>query len=141
MEDWREIEAVWDGEKAFEGRSQAGLKVTLGAPEGFSPMEMLLISLAGCTGLDVSSILVKMRQPLKEMKMRVRGLRREEHPRIYTQIEVEYLFVGAGLDPKAIEQAIALSEERYCSVSGMLREAAAIHSSYSIQTESAATVL
>jgi len=139
MEDWREIEAVWDGGNAFEGLSRSGLKVMMGAPEGFSPMEMVLISMAGCTGLDVSSILKKMRQPLEEMKVRIRGLRRDEHPRFYTQIEVEYLFTGTGLDSKAIEQAIALSEDKYCSVSAMLRESAAIKSSYRIITKEDAT--
>jgi putative redox protein len=99
--------------------------------KGVSPMEMLLMAKAGCTGMDIVSILEKKRQPLKDFKVNVRGVRAPEPPRIWTHIEVEYLVWGE-IQPEALEQAISLSEEKYCSVGVMLSKAAEIKSSYKI---------
>jgi putative redox protein len=95
-------------------------------------MEMLLLGLAGCTGMDVVSILKKKRQDLQAFKIRVRGKRAEQHPRVYTLIEVTYLLWGENLDAKAVERAIELSEKKYCSASAMLNAVAEIRSSYEI---------
>lgn len=99
---------------------------------GVSPMEMLLLSLAGCTGIDIVSILKKKRQPLHDFRVRVRGKRAPTHPRRYTDIEVEYIVWGEGIEPKAVEQAIALSKEIYCSVSAMLSPTAKITTTYRV---------
>lgn len=133
MSDWKEVTAEWQGEMVFLGRNSAGGVVQMGewnGQPGLSPMELLLAGVAGCTGVDVASILKKKRQPLDALKVRIRGKRAQDHPRIYTEISVEYLLWGNGLDPKAVEQAIALSEEKYCSASAMLRKSAQMHSSY-----------
>lgn len=130
---WREVVAEWQGDSAFIGRNPGGGTVQMGTLEGkpgVSPMELLLIGVAGCTGVDVASILTKKRQPLKALKVKVRGKRAETHPRVYTEIEVTYLIWGDGIDPKAVEQAIQLSEEKYCSASAMMRGVAEIRSSY-----------
>jgi putative redox protein len=139
MDDWKEIVAEWRGGGAFTATNAAGGVVYMGKiadqpglSPGLSPMELLLAALAGCTGVDVASILEKKRQPLKEMKIRVRGKRRETYPRVYTEIEVQYLFWGDGLSEQAVQQAIALSEEKYCSVSSMLKSAAEIRFTYQI---------
>jgi len=95
-------------------------------------MELVLVGLAGCTGYDVASILEKKRQPLQDLKIKVRGKRVDAYPMVYDQIEVEYLFWGEGLSEKAVEQAIQLSEEKYCSVSAMLSKTAEIKSAYRI---------
>ncbi|HJQ69047.1 MAG TPA: OsmC family protein [Blastocatellia bacterium] len=107
-----------------------GAKVT--AP---SPMELLLISLGGCTGADVVGILEKKRQQVTGYEIEVRGQRRAEYPRIYTHIEVIHRLRGRGIDPKAVAHAVELSESKYCSVSAMLRPAAEITSRYEITEE------
>ena len=138
MENWREIVADWQGDTTFIGENTAGGKVQIGnleAQPGLSPMELLLASLAGCTGSDVVSMLIKQRQPLKAFKVRVRGKRRQEQPRIYTEIEVEYLLWGIGLEPKRVERAVTLSREKYCSVSAMLEPSASIRFIYKIIEE------
>jgi putative redox protein len=100
-------------------------------------MELLLISLGGCTGADVVGILEKKRQQVTGYEIEVRGNRRDEHPRIYTEIEVVHRLRGHGLDPKAVAHAIELSESKYCSVSAMLGAAATITTRYEIEDEPA----
>jgi putative redox protein len=102
---------------------------------GPRPMELLLVGLAGCTGMDVISILQKKRQPLTGLETRVTAERAEEHPRVYTQIHVEYVVKGQGVKPEAVERAIELSETKYCSAMTMLRQAAEITTSYRIVEE------
>ena len=137
MEDWREVEAVWQEGLEFTGVDKKGeILAVSGSGKGFSPMELLLIGLAGCTGIDVASILQKKRQPLVGLKVKVRGLRRASAPRIYTHIQVNYMLVGEGIDPKAVEQAIRLSEEKYCSASIMLGQSAKISSNFQILEKS-----
>lgn len=138
-EDWREVIADWRGEMGFTGSNPAKVNVqmgTLNGRPGVSPMELLLMGVAGCSGMDIVSILQKKRQDLKEFQVLVRGKRANEHPRIYTDIEVTYLFWGNELDPKAIEHAIQLSEEKYCSASIMLRASARMRSTYRILSPS-----
>ncbi len=135
VDQWREIEAEWQGGGTFIGRNPKGGMVQMGMLNerpGVSPMELILAGLAGCTGIDIVDILEKKRQPLKGLKVRVRGSRREEYPKIFTEIEIIYLIWGDGIDPKAVERAIQLSEEKYCSVSAMLSSAVEIKSSYQI---------
>jgi len=135
MEEWKEVLATWRGDQAFLGENNSGGNVSLGSlgeEPGFRPMELLLLGLAGCTGIDVVSILKKQRQNLHELKIRVRGKRAEQHPRVYTLIEVTYLLWGEDLDSKAVARAIQLSEEKYCSASAMLGAVAEIHSNYEI---------
>lgn len=134
-DEWREVIAEWKGDSAFIGRDPAGGEVqmgTLNGRPGISPMELLLVGLAGCTGVDIASILTKKRQPLQDLKVCVRGKRANAHPKVYTEIEVIYLLWGDGINPAAVEQAIQLSEEKYCSASAMMRNMACIRSSYRI---------
>jgi putative redox protein len=90
------------------------------------------LGLAGCTGIDILNILEKKRQKLHSFQVRVRGKRAPDPPRVYKEIEVTYLLWGEGIEPKAVEHAIQLSEEKYCSASIMLRATAEIRSSYRI---------
>ncbi len=132
--EWKDVHVEWVRESAFTGHNQAGAEIPVGnldGKPGVGPMEMLLMGLAGCTGMDVVSILQKKRQPLERFQVRVRGKRAEEYPKVYTHIQVTYLLWGV-LDPGAVEQAIQLSEEKYCSASIMLGAVAEITSSYQI---------
>ena len=139
MDDLREIIAEWQAGGAFIGSNASGGKVQMGATgeqSGISPMELVLAALGGCTGGDVASTLEKKRQPLNALKIRVRGKRSETYPRVYTEIEVQYLLWGDGLDEEAVRQAIALSEEKYCSVNAMLKASVNIRFSYQIMESS-----
>jgi len=133
--DWKEIVAEWQGEKTFIGKNDSGGSVQMGeisGVPGISPMELILAGLAGCSGIDVAMILEKKRQQLSDFKVKVRGKRVDTYPMVYDQIEIEYLFWGKGLSEKSLEQAIQLSEEKYCSVSAMFAKTAQINSSYRV---------
>ena len=129
---WREVIAEWKGETSFIGRNPVGGTVQMGKIDdrpGISPMELLLAGLAGCTGMDIASILTKQRQPFVDLRVQVRGKRASDYPMVFTEMEVTYLLWGEGLDPKAVERAIQLSEKKYCSVGIMLGKVASIRSS------------
>jgi putative redox protein len=132
---WRQVIAEWKGESSFIARNLTGGTVQMGTIEnkpGISPMELLLAGLAGCTGMDIASILLKQRQPLGDLKVQVRGKRARDYPKVFTEFDVTYLIWGDGLDPVAVERAIQLSEQKYCSVGIMFEKAAHLHSSYRI---------
>ena len=97
--------------------------------KGLKPMELLLAALGGCSGVDVYTILKKKRQPVKNIGIKVRGVRRDKHPRIYERIEMEFL-VNEEVDIKALERAVRLSVEKYCSVYAMLEKSAKIEVRY-----------
>jgi putative redox protein len=102
---------------------------------GPRPVRLLLIGLCGCTGMDVVSILQKKRQPFTGLQVKATAERAEEHPRVYTQIHLEFVVTGAGVDPAAVERSIELSQTKYCSASAMLGETAEITTSYRIVEE------
>ena len=95
-------------------------------------MELLIHGLLGCTGLDVASILERMREPLEGLRITATCERAESHPRIYTRIHLTYVLTGS-LDEKKVRRAIDLSESTYCSVSAMLGKSAEITSEYVIE--------
>jgi putative redox protein len=99
------------------------------------PSELLLIGLAGCTGMDVISILRKKRQPVTGLEVVVRAEHAPEHPKRFTTMAVEYRVRGNGVDPAAVRRAIELSESTYCSVGSTLRETVEITSSFTILAE------
>jgi putative redox protein len=100
-----------------------------------TPVELLLIALGSCTAVDVVSILVKKREKVTDYHVEVTGTRRDEHPRSFTRMEVRHILRGHNLSAKAVEQAIELSEEKYCSVAATLRPTVEIVSSYEIINE------
>ena len=97
-----------------------------------TPMELLLLALGGCTGVDVISILRKKRQQITDYRIEVSGERREEHPRAYTRLFVKHIVRGRGVSKDAVERAIELSDKKYCSVAATLRGTAEIVTSYEI---------
>jgi putative redox protein len=100
-----------------------------------TPMELLLIALGSCTGVDVISILKKKRQQVTDYRIEVSGERREEYPRSYTRLFVKHIVRGRGVSEAALASAIELSDTRYCSVAATLRGSAEIVSSYEIVEE------
>ena len=100
---------------------------------GSSPMELLLVALAGCTGISVLSILRKRKQEIIGYELRVHGKRAEQHPKVFTTISVEHIFSGKQLEIKWIERAITMAEERYCGVEAMLSKTATITHAYTIE--------
>jgi len=129
----------WTTAMQFTGAGAARTSIAMDAlPEhgglgtGPSPMETVLLALGGCTGMDVISILQKMRAPLVGLEIRMTGERAEDHPRVFTRIALEYVFTGADLRPDQVTRAVELSQTRYCSVSAMLRRAAELTYSWRI---------
>jgi len=132
-DNWKEVTATWQGELNFFGENAKGGTVQMGpADESMGPMQLLLVGLAGCTGIDIVSILQKKKITPTDFKVKVRGKRAEKIPMVYTDIEVEYLLWGDSLKVRDVEQAIKLSEQKYCSVSIMLGKTAKIDSTYKI---------
>jgi len=109
---------------------------TVGGLEASSrPKELLLIALAGCTASDVVNILKKKRVPLRDFEMHLTGEEAEEHPRVFTDIHIEYVFYGDDIRQEDVERAIDLSATKYCSVSAMLSPKVAISHSYRIEPD------
>ena len=131
-----QVTVRWTGEGLrFEGETPHG-RVALGSsldePSGTpTPVEMLAVALGACTGMDVVSILQKMRQPLEDLWVEVTGERAEEHPKRYLSLALVYHVRGA-VDEARLARAIQLSEERYCGVEATLRAQTAVTSRYEI---------
>ena len=97
-----------------------------GKDRGPRPKPLMLTALAGCTGMDVASIVGKMRMSFDSFKVEVSGETNDEHPIIYTKAHIKYIFSGDSLDPDKIERAVKLSREKYCGVSAMLEKFAEV---------------
>lgn len=120
--------ANWTDNERFVGVATSGHAIVVDAAKektGNSPMELVLIGLCGCTASDVVSILQKKRQPFTAVEVRAEAERAPEPPMVYTSIKVHYMVKGR-VDRKAVEDAVRLSEEKYCSVSLMLQKTAKI---------------
>src|SRR5258705_6808537 len=124
----------WDQQARFEGNASSGHVVIVDGDSkaGSSPMELVLIALCGCTAYDVVSILQKKREPFTSVEVSAQGEKAPEPPRVYTEIKLIYR-VGGKVSRKAVEDAVRLSEEKYCSVSAMLSKTARI--TYEIQLD------
>lgn len=103
-----------------------------GHDAGISPMELMLTALAGCTGMDVISILRKKKQQVTAFEVHVEGVRADEHPKVYTEIWVKFILTGTNIDPKAVERSIQLSRDTYCGAAATLRYTATMHYDYEI---------
>ena len=123
----------------FEAENATGETVRLDAkPEiggegkGFRPMEMLLVGLGGCSGIDVVNVLKKQKEPLDDIKINIKASRREEEtPSIFETINIHFDLYGS-LNPQKVERALALTFEKYCSVSNILQRSATIDFTYTI---------
>jgi len=122
------------------GKTDSNIWITMDGPEefggsnaGIRPKELLLLSLAGCTGSDVVSILQKKRTKLEDFEINITAETREEHPQVFTKIHIEYVFYGNEINKEDVERAIELSSTKYCSVQAMLRPSVEITHSYRIE--------
>ena len=122
-----DAKAIWIDNFRFEGSasSKHALVVDGDKTLGSSPMELVLIGLCGCTGYDVVSILQKKREPFTSLEVSAQAERAASPPSVYTDIKLIYR-VGGKVSHKAVEDAVRLSEEKYCSVSAMLVKTAKI---------------
>jgi putative redox protein len=121
--------ATWKQEQQYDAESHSGHHVTVDADAahtgGPSPMELVLMALCSCTAVDVVSILQKKREPFSSLTVSADAEQAPAPPRVFTHIHLTY-HVGGKVSPKAAEDAVALSKNKYCSVSKMLEKAAAI---------------
>jgi putative redox protein len=122
-----DTKVTWNGRLSFTGTAETGFSLPLGTEpslggdnDGFRPLELMALSLAGCTAMDVISILQKKRQDVTAFEVRVHAERAEEHPRIFTHVTVEYLVTGHHVDPVAVNRSIELSATKYCPAQAML---------------------
>ncbi len=136
------VQAVLESGMCFDVITGSGHHVLLDASEenggedrGPRPMEMLLVALASCAGMDILSILRKKRQDIKAYEVRVHGDRTEEHPRIFVEITVEHIFTGHAIQSEAVKRAIDLTEARYCGASAMLGKTAKLMHTFRIIEE------
>ena len=123
----------WVDGMLMVGKSHSGHSITMDGPIeiggenlGVRPMEMLLLGVAGCTMIDVVTILKKMRQDLSHCETKISAERANEHPKVFTDIHIHFVVKGKDLDSKKVDKAIKLSAEKYCSASIMLGKTAKI---------------
>lgn len=136
---------TWTHDLSFVGNADSGFTVNLsadpsvgGSNDGLRPMELLAIGLAGCTAMDVLSILKKKRQDVTGFEVKVRAERAPDHPKVFTKILIEYVVRGRRVAPEAVERAIELSETKYCPAQGMLGRVVPIEHTYRIVEEATA---
>jgi putative redox protein len=129
----QEAHIRWAGKMTFVGRAGSNHLVPMDSGPEFGgdssatkPLELLLLSLGGCTGMDVVPILKKMRQDVTAVELNIAAERSEEHPKPYTKIDIEYVVTGRNLDAERVKHAVELSQEKYCSVTAMLRKSCQI---------------
>ncbi|NQT34009.1 OsmC family protein [bacterium] len=127
-----EIITLVDG-MHLKGKSKDGLVIDMDSrpagviPKGPAPMELVLQAIGGCSGMDIIFILKKRKRELEQFEIRIEGTKRDEHPKIFEEINIVYRAKGEGITMKELERAASLSMEKYCSVSAMLRNSVKIN--------------
>ena len=134
------VHVTWVQKRQFVGSDSSKHSVVMSSQDeengtGMKPSDLLLVGLGGCTGYDVVDILLKKRQQLTGLEVVVTGEQDAEPPWPYRKIHVHYTLRGKGLREKAVQDAIALSEEKYCSVAATVRDVAEITNEYTIVEE------
>jgi len=124
-----EAKVIWKSNMSFIGSSDSGFVMPLGtSPEvggnndGFRPMELIAIGIAGCTAMDVISILKKKRQEVTSFEVLVHAERATEHPKVFTHLTIEYVIGGKDLSKEAVNRAVELSETKYCPAQSMFKQ-------------------
>ena len=133
----------WHGRLSFTGTAGTGFEIPLGASpkvggdnDGFRPLELMAVSLAGCTAMDVISILQKKRQKVTDFRVEVDAEQADEHPKVITEAVIEYHVTGKDIQEKAVIRAIDLSATRYCPAQSMLAKVFPMALKYFIYEES-----
>jgi putative redox protein len=135
-----DVKVIWSSGLSFTGTAQTRFEVPLGAhPDvggdnnGFRPMELIALGVAGCTGMDVISILRKKRQSVTDFEVSVIAEQSGEHPKVFTRMHIHYVLRGSEIDPKAVKRAIELSETNYCPAQAMFSQILPIELRYTIE--------
>jgi putative redox protein len=115
-------------EVIMDGPSEHG-----GTNSAARPMELLLMGLGGCTGMDAISILKKKKQQVESFEIFLNGTRSEDHPMLYTDVEIEFVVKGKNIDEKAVKRAVELSMEKYCSVKATLENKVNVSFTYKVE--------
>lgn len=143
-----DVTLAWKGGMAFEGVADSGFMQILDTEESVGgensaarPMEYIAMGLAGCTGMDVISILHKKRQLVEGFQVKAHLKREHEHPKVFSSAVIEYLVTGKNVDEAALLRAIELSAEKYCPAHAMLSKAFPIQMTYKIFDEDGKTLL
>jgi putative redox protein len=136
------VNVKWDGGMRFAATTEEGDSLTMDAdPEGggegrgFRPAKLVLVGLGGCTGMDIIWILKRQRQEVTGLEMKVTGTRRKKEPQYYEAVQIECVVRGRNLRESAVKRAIALSEQKYCSVRGIFRPEVKVTTSYRVEQE------
>lgn len=133
-----DAKVTWKGNSAFEAVADSGKSIMLDSASdpaerlGPGPMELVAMSMAGCTAMDVISIMEKKQQDVTNFEVKVHADRADDYPKVYTRAEIEYQLTGHALDEAAVLRAIELSIQKYCPVHAMLRQAFPISQRYVI---------
>jgi putative redox protein len=137
-----DAKVTWGGRMTFKGKAGTDFEVPLGADpkvggdnDGFRPMELMAISLAGCTAMDVISILRKKRQEVAAYEVKVHTEQADNFPKVFTEATIEYHVTGADVDEKAVLRAIELSARTYCPAQAMLAKAFPIALKYFVYAD------
>lgn len=127
---------------SFVGKTDSNHWVTMDGPEDFGgsnagirPKELMLLALAGCTGSDVVSILQKKRIDVRSFEINITAEMSDDHPKVYTSMNIDYIFKGKGIKESDVERAIELSQTKYCGVTKMYEKAMTITHSFQIHNE------
>jgi putative redox protein len=126
-----DAKVIWKNKMSFDGSADSGFTVPLGTVtdvggdnDGFRPLELIAIGIAGCTAMDVISILQKKREEVSSFEVRIHAERAAEHPKVFTHLTIEYVIGGKNLSKEAVERAVELSETKYCSAQAMFKKVA-----------------
>jgi putative redox protein len=132
----KQVKARWTGQHLeFVGYDNKNHSIVMNEDVGIRPGLLLLLGLAGCTGMDVVSIMQKKRQQITGLEVIVTGYQPEDYPKPFTRIEVEYVVRGRNIDPQAVERSIELSETKYCHVAQTVAGVAQLSHTYRIVEE------
>ena len=134
-----DAKVLWHQGLTFTGTADSGFQISLGADpavgganDGFRPMELMALSLAGCTAMDVISIMQKKRQEVSAFEVRVTAQRADVHPKVFTSAVIEYEVTGHGIQEAALLRSIELSSQAYCPAQGMLAKVMPLKLEYQI---------
>ena len=128
------ITTIWKGDMLFSSNNPSDKEILIdasvengGKGEGLHPKALMLSALAGCSGLDIASVIKKMRLEVDEFKIETFGELTKEHPQVYHTVRVEYHFFGTNLNEEKLQKAVNLSVEKYCGVMKMFQQFATVH--------------
>jgi len=134
-----EAKITWKGGLSFDGTAESGFTVPLGtvpevggADDGFRPLELMAISLIGCTGMDVISIMMKKREEVTDFNVETHIQRAEKHPKVFTGAVIDFHVTGHDVSEDALLRSIELSAEIYCPAQSMLKQIMPIEINYQI---------